>query len=59
MLHIGVRATYEHPHVVMLQQHLLRLVGCFHETLNEGISQGRDYSDKLTKKIVCLGLATL
>ena len=42
MLHIGVRATYEHPHVVMLQQHLLGLVGCFHETLNEAINQGSD-----------------
>ena len=42
MLHIGVRATYEHPHVVMLQQHLLGLVGCFQKYSNAEINQGRD-----------------
>ena len=42
MLHRGVRAIYEHPQVVMLQQHLLGLVGGFKENTNEAISQGRD-----------------
>ena len=40
MLHRGVRAIYEHPQVVMLQQHLLGLVGGFHKNSNVAINPG-------------------